>query len=154
MSKFRVLLVEDEATDRMLVAAAFRKVAPDLDLRFAGDGDEAIDALSLGDDARPQLLLLDLKLPRRSGMEVLEWIRSREALKSLPVILLTSANEGSDAERAAALGAKSYVVKSVCIKSLREVVRRVREYAVLAEKEGQSLPLADFPEFQGRSPSH
>lgn len=135
MSGFTVLLVEDEPEDRIILSDAFRKVAPAATLRMARDGEEAIDYLDArGDFAdrtahpAPQFVVLDLKLPKRSGFEVLEWIRSRAEHKMLPVIVLTSSNEPRDIDQAYALGATSYIVKSLSLKETREIVRALGAY--------------------------
>jgi CheY-like chemotaxis protein len=138
MRGFTVLHVEDEPTDQVIVAAAFRKAASNVELRTVADGEEAIAYLSgrspFGDRTAhplPQLVLLDLKLPRKSGFEVLEWVRKESDLKEVPIIVLTSSPESSDVDHAYALGATSYLVKSVNLKDMREVVRGIGEYAML-----------------------
>ena len=127
MNKYHVLLVEDESSDRLIISLAFRKVAPDVNLHCLTDGEEAIAYLT-ETHPLPQLVLLDLKLPRCSGLQVLTWIRSRQDLKTLPVILLTASSEGADLQKAIALGATSYLVKSVDVNRMRELIKGVREY--------------------------
>jgi CheY-like chemotaxis protein len=133
-----ILHVEDEPSDRLIVSLAFQKAAPSVKLHAVVNGDEAISYLSgLGIYANrelhpmPHLVLLDLKLPRRSGLEVLEWIRSRPESASLPVFMMTSSQEPSDLERAYALGVNSYLVKSVDLKEMRELVKGIGEYVRL-----------------------
>ena len=136
MIAYTVLHVEDEPTDRMIVSAAFKKAAPNVLLKAVTDGEQAIAYLS-GQGAygnrelhpMPLLVLLDIKLPRKSGLEVLEWIRKQEDLKSLPVLMLTSSSESNDLDRAYALGANSYLVKTVDLPAMREIVRGIGEYA-------------------------
>jgi len=127
MTKVQVLLVEDESSDRLIIALAFKKVAPDVDLHCLADGEEAIAYLT-ETHPLPQLVLLDLKLPRRSGLDVLLWIRSRPDLKALPVVLLTSSSEAADLQKAIAIGATSYLVKSVDVNRMRELIKGVREH--------------------------
>jgi CheY-like chemotaxis protein len=124
-----VLLVEDEPVDRHLMRSAFEKFAPHVELREVTNADDARTDLS-GDAAR-DLVLLDLKLPRTSGLEVLEWIRKNPALKSLPVNVLTTSQHSADLERAWELGANSYLVKRVDLGQLRDIIRRIGDYAVL-----------------------
>lgn len=138
MTRSTLLHVEDETTDRMIVSVAFRKTAPDVDLKAVADGDEAVSYLSgkgVYEDRVlypiPRLVLLDLKLPKKSGLEVLEWIRSRPGLEDLPVIMLTSSGESTDLERAHALGVNMYLVKPVGLAVLRELAGGIGEYAAL-----------------------
>lgn len=138
MSGTPILHAEDDPTDRLLIRHAFERAAPSVRLLFAKDGQEAIDYLAgrgvFADRAAypvPKLVLLDLKLPKKSGFEVLEWVRAEPGLKQLPVLVLTSSQESSDIERAYALGANSYLVKKVDVKAMREVVSGIGEYAEL-----------------------
>lgn len=148
MTTYTVLHVEDEAADRLILSAAFKKAAPHVLLKAVFDGEQAIAYLSgagpfadRGANPLPQLVLLDLKLPRRSGLEVLAWIRSHPDLKRIPVVMLTSSSEPADLDRAYALGADSYLVKSVDLQSMREIVRGIGEYASLvAQNPGIPFP--------------
>jgi CheY-like chemotaxis protein len=133
-----VLHVEDDEGDRAILAAAFRKVAPQIHLAEAADGAQAIAYLSgqgphqdRESSPLPNLILLDLKLPKKSGLDVLEWVRSRSELRELPVFMLTSSNDPSDLDRAVALGANSYLIKTVDLYALREIVRGIAEFASL-----------------------
>jgi CheY-like chemotaxis protein len=109
----------------------------------ASHGEEALEYLAGGggfaDRERhpfPALMLLDLQLPRRSGHEVLEWLRAQEAgLRRLPVVVLTSSREPSDVNRAYELGANSYLVKPVSFDALLDMLRVVERYwLALAER--------------------
>jgi CheY-like chemotaxis protein len=149
MITYTVLHVEDEPTDRMIVSAAFKKAAPNVLLKAVTDGEQAIAYLSgqgvYGNrelHPMPLLVLLDIKLPRKSGLEVLEWIRKQEDLKSMPVLMLTSSSESNDLDRAYALGANSYLVKTVDLPAMREIVRGIGEYASIlsAPAVGERFP--------------
>ncbi len=147
MSPYTVLHVEDDGDDRLFLAAAVAKVAPDLRLRSVADGQEAVDYLSgteayedRGGSPFPDLVLLDLKLPKKSGLEVLEWIRAREDLKGLTVFMLTSSSDPSDVERAHALGVNSYLIKSVGLEGTRALVRAIAEFARLARAQRPGPP--------------
>lgn len=142
-----VLHVEDEPSDRLIVSLAFQKAAPNVKLHSVVNGEEAISYLAGNGiysnrelHPLPQLVLLDLKLPRKSGLEVLQWIRSQAALASLPVFMLTSSQESTDLDRAYALGANSYLVKSVDLKEMREIVRGVGEYVSLLAARPEPRP--------------
>jgi CheY-like chemotaxis protein len=130
-----VLLAEDNSTDALMVRRAFTKASIQGTLEVVEDGDKAVAYLSgkrpFADRMRhplPVLLLLDLKLPRRSGLEVLAWIRQQPGLKRLPVVVLTSSEENSDINRAYDLGANSYLVKPVNFDALLEMIKGLGLY--------------------------
>lgn len=126
-----ILLVEDSPDDVELTVRALRKARIGAKVRVARDGVEAVEAL-LGDGAALakglRVVLLDLKLPRLGGLEVLERIRREEATRALPVVVLSSSREESDVRRAYALGANSYVVKPVEFERFSEAVCEVGSY--------------------------
>jgi CheY-like chemotaxis protein len=130
-----ILLVEDSPDDVLLVQRAFRKVGATSPMHVVPDGEQAMAYLAgigvYADRDRhplPSLVLLDLKLPRRSGFEVLEWVRRQPGLRRLPVVVLTGSDEAADVDRAADLGANSYLVKPVGFDPLLEIVRNLRLY--------------------------
>jgi CheY-like chemotaxis protein len=130
-----VLLVEDDPDDVLLTQRAFRKVGARVPIQVVGDGEQAIAYLTgqggwadRESHPLPDLLLLDLKLPRRSGFEVLEWLRSQPGLRRLPVVVLTGSREMADVDRALDLGANSYLVKPVGFDALLEIVRLLDLY--------------------------
>lgn len=114
-----ILLVEDDSNDVLLLQRAFRRAGLVHLLQVATDGDQAVAYLGgegqFADRQKyplPALILLDLKLPRRSGLEVLEWLRGQvNEIKTLPVIVLTSSRLSEDVDRAYGLGANSYMAK-------------------------------------------
>lgn len=126
-----ILLVEDEPNDVFLIERAFKKCGCQHLLQSVGDGEQAIAYLSgshaFADREKyplPSIVLLDLKLPKRSGLEVLAWLRDRpDKLKRLPVVVLTSSKQASDINRAYELGANSYLVKPVAFDGLLELVQ-------------------------------
>ena len=132
--RFSVLLVEDEPEDRFLIKSTFEQAAPHVELRQAGNAEEATAELS--GPSTTDLVLLDLKLPKTSGLDVLEWIRSHPTLKPLPVIVLTTSLHSADLDRAKELGANSYLVKGVDLKQLRDIIRRIGDYAALISGAG------------------
>jgi CheY-like chemotaxis protein len=130
-----ILLVEDDPNDVLLVQRAFRKANITCPLHVVPDGDAAVAYLSgegayanRQDAPLPTLILLDLKLPRRTGFEVLTWLRAQPGLKRLPVVVLTSSNELPDINRAYDLGANSYLVKPVAFNHLLEMLKTLDLY--------------------------
>lgn len=114
-SPFIVLLVEDEVNDALLLQRAFHRANLTSLLRVVTDAEQAMTYLencSDGTNPMPSLLLLDLNLPRTSGLKLLEWLRKKESpVKNLPVIVLTSSRDTDDIDQAYALGANSYMAK-------------------------------------------
>lgn len=132
---FPILLVEDSPDDALLIQRAFRKANLANPVQLVRDGEEAVAYLSgaapYEDRDRhplPVFMLLDLKLPRRSGLEVLAWLRQESSLKRLPVVVLTSSRESVDVNRAYDLGVNSYLTKPVGFEALLEMVTNVNLY--------------------------
>jgi CheY-like chemotaxis protein len=130
-----ILVVEDEPTDLLLLQRAFTRTGTRSQIRSVPDGDLAVAYLAgegvYADRERhplPNLMLLDLKLPRRSGFEVLDWVRHNDRLGSLPTIMLTSSRERVDVDKAYALGANSYFAKPGSFDELVELVQAFERY--------------------------
>ncbi|MEG4046412.1 response regulator [Microcoleus sp. Pol17_C1] len=131
-----ILLVEDNPVDILLMQRAFRnETFANTSLQIVRDGDAAVFYLNgdgeYSDRDRyplPAIILLDLKLPRRSGHEVLVWLRQQPELKRLPVVMLTSSRQTPDVKRAYDLGVNSYLVKPVGFASLLEMMQSFNEY--------------------------
>ncbi len=104
-----LLYVEDEENDVLFMRRAINRAGVALRFRSVCDGDKAVDCLA--SEAPPDLVLLDLNLPARSGFEVLDWIRAQPRLRALPVVILSSSGRIEDRERARSLGADDYVIK-------------------------------------------
>jgi CheY-like chemotaxis protein len=120
----RLLMVEDDENDVLLLTRAFRTHCPTLEIEVVMDGEEAVRRLAgMASESLPDRILLDLKLPRRSGIEVLRWIRSRPELRHLSVTLLTSSNEPSDLEQIRELGVDEHIVKPVDFRKLLDVTQ-------------------------------
>jgi CheY-like chemotaxis protein len=131
-----ILHVEDDPNDTLLLEHACKKAGVIFDLQAVSDGDQAIAYLRGVNDFSdrnkhplPKLILLDLKMPRLSGFDVLSWLRSEEGLRAVPVVVLTSSNHDADVKRAYALGAKSYLVKPVGFEALVELVKTLPRLA-------------------------
>jgi CheY-like chemotaxis protein len=143
---YPILLVEDSPDDALLIQRAFRKANLANPVQLVRDGEEAVAYLSgaapFADRARfplPVFMLLDLKLPRRSGLEVLAWVRQESAVKRLPVVVLTSSRESVDVNRAYDLGVNSYLTKPVGFEALIEMVKNVNLYWLVLN-ENPELP--------------
>lgn len=122
-----LLLVEDNEDDLFFMKRALAAAGVRLSMEVAVDGQAAIDRLQ-GPGAKPMLMFLDLKLPHKSGLEVLEWIRSRPELRTVIVVVLTSSREDSDVERAYFLGANSFLVKPPSGVQLNALMKLVKDY--------------------------
>lgn len=131
-----ILLVEDTKDDELLTLRAFKKANIPNELVVARDGVEALEYLFGSADgrapgARPMIVLLDLNLPRLSGLDVLRRIRSEESTRFLPVIVLTSSVEEDDLIRSYASGANSYVRKPVDYGAFAEAAKNLGVYWLL-----------------------
>jgi len=125
-----LLLVEDDPNDVHFFHRGLEKAGLADGLQVAEDGEEAIAYLegrgSYGNRAEyplPALIVLDLKLPKRGGLEVLRWLRRESSLREIPVIILTSSQEASDIARAQELGVMAYHIKPVEFKDTCNLVK-------------------------------
>ena len=129
----RILLAEDNENDVELTLAALGEHNLANEVVIAGDGEEALDYLycrgnfASRTNANPAVLLLDLKLPKVDGLEVLEQIKSDEKLKMIPVVVLTSSREERDMVASYKLGVNAYVVKPV---DFHEFVNAIKELGI------------------------
>lgn len=137
-----ILLVEDDPNDVELTLRAFRARNLANQVFVARDGAEALDfffsekAHPLRDiGVMPRVILLDLKLPKVDGLEVLRRLRADERTRSLPVVVLTSSNEEPDIAAAYRLGANSYIVKPVDFEAFARAVSEVGLYWVLLNEQ-------------------
>jgi two-component system response regulator len=133
-----ILLVEDNKHDAELTIRALRKNNVAKHIVHLMDGAAALDFLfgkgmyaGRNLENKPKLILLDLKMPKVSGLEVLEKIAENELIKKIPVVVLTSSKEHPDVEKAYQLGANSYIVKPVNFESFRKVVNDLGIYWLL-----------------------
>ncbi len=130
-----ILLVEDNPDDEALTLRAFKKNNIGNEVIVAHDGVEALDFLfgtgiyvDRDTSQMPEVILLDLKLPRLDGMEVLRRLRADERTKLLPIVILTSSKEEQDLVNGYSLGANSYVRKPVDFNEFIEAVRQLGLY--------------------------
>jgi two-component system, response regulator len=136
MDDMVILLVEDNPDDEALTLRALKKNNITNEVVIARDGAQALDYLfgtgeQNGRTVTPQVILLDLKLPKIDGLEVLRRVRSEQKTKLLPVVILTSSNEERDRLQGYDLGANSYVRKPVDFVQFTEAVRQLGLYWLL-----------------------
>ena len=130
-----VLLVEDNEDDIFFMKMACQRTGIPHDFHVVTDGDEAVQYLAgtgeFADRTRhplPDLVFLDIKLPKRDGHKLLEWIRSQDVFRSLPVVMLTTSQAESDINRAYKLGVTSYLRKISCPAEFGQGVRVILKY--------------------------
>jgi two-component system response regulator len=137
-----ILLVEDNPNDVELILRALKKRNIANPLHVVGDGAEALDFVFCRGiyaerviTSPPKVILLDLKLPKLNGLEVLKQIKSDERTRTIPVVIVTSSREDPDIKAAYALGANSYVVKMVDFDSFVDVMSNLGLYWVLVNQQ-------------------
>lgn len=135
MSVKTVLLVEDNQDDVFVLKMACQRTGIPHNLRVVTDGAMALDYLSgqgqFADrsvNPMPDVIFLDIKMPKRDGHEVLKWVRSQPGLKNLPVVMLTSSTQRNDIDRAYELGVTSYLEKVPCLAEFGQGVRVILKY--------------------------
>jgi two-component system, response regulator len=137
-SQVEILLVEDDLDDAEMTIDAMRRNNLANKLVHTVDGEEALDFLfgtgkfiERDISLRPRLILLDLKMPKIDGLEVLERVKSNEATKKIPVVILTSSKEDPDVSRCYELGANGYIVKPVGFEGFVKAVTELGMYWML-----------------------
>jgi len=132
LERMKVLVVEDNPNDVTIIKRAMRKSDVKCELYFARDGAEALDALyqtgEFADTPRPDLILLDLRLPKVGGLEVLAKVKEDEHLRRIPVIVLTESEREEDMVKAYDSGAASYMTKPVDSKDFERLIQTVQDY--------------------------
>lgn len=126
-----IVLIEDQPYDAELTLRALRGLGIEEQVMHVRDGAQALTYLLDNpnpDTPPPKLILLDLKLPKVSGIEVLEALKTNERTKCIPVIALSSSQEHQDVERCYALGVNSYVVKPVDFTDFTDTVQQIGRY--------------------------
>ncbi len=147
MSTKRILLVEDDADHEALTRRAFEKGQIDAEVVVARDGEQALDYLfgtghyaMTGPAPTPSVILLDLRLPRLSGLDVLRRLRAEERTRNVPVIILTVSTEQTDITHTYHLGANGYITKSLELDNFTETLGRISRYWL--ERDGASADLS------------
>ena len=130
-----LLIVEDDPDALFLLKRAFLKVGLSAPIHVAVDGEDAVAYLSgrgsYADRARhplPCLVLLNLQLPKKSGLEVLEWMRQQPRLQRIPVVIVTTSGEERDRKRALELGAREYYIKPIDSSGLLRLAKKIHTY--------------------------
>ena len=130
-----ILMAEDDADDRLLTQDALAESQLPVELHFVENGTELLDYLfhrgkytDPGSALRPQLILLDLNMPRMDGREVLEKIKAEPALRRIPIVVLTTSSADTDIARIYDLGANSFITKPVRFEALVNVMKALRLY--------------------------
>jgi two-component system response regulator len=140
INEVEVLLVEDSPEDRELALLSFQRNRLANNIQIARDGEEALDILfNRGEYAnarpsRPKVILLDIKLPKVDGLEVLRAIKSDERTKMIPVVVMTSSAEQKDMVESYRLGVNSYVQKPVDFAKFQEVMKQLGFYWLAINK--------------------
>ncbi len=134
----QIVLVEDNVDDAELSMRSLKNSNFVNEIIWLKDGEEAINYLTGKGEyserdlaIKPKLILLDLKLPKLNGMEVLEVIKNDENLDNIPVVVMTSSKEDRDLKKCYELGANSYVVKPINFNSFMEMTKEISMYWVL-----------------------
>ncbi len=134
MSENMILLVEDDPDHEALAIRALKKANVVNEIRVARDGEEALaymKGIVEGTERRPQLVLLDLKLPKVEGLDVLRAIRASDKTALLPVVVLTSSDEERDIVASYRLGVNSYIRKPVNFADFAEATKQLGVYWLL-----------------------
>ena len=145
-----ILLVEDNPSDAELTLHTLKTYIRADRIELAVDGAEALDILfrkgayaARGADSYPKVVLLDLKLPKIDGFEVLRRMKSDARTRHIPVVILTSSREDRDLQEAYRLGANSYIVKPVAFAQFSDAVRQIGLYWVLLNQRPEHIPLPE-----------
>jgi CheY-like chemotaxis protein len=130
-----ILMAEDDADDRLLVRDAFTECGTSGKVRFVADGEELVDYLlhrgkytKLSESPRPDLILLDLNMPRKDGREALKEIRAHSELRRVPVVVFTTSRADTDIARVYELGANSFITKPAGFDALVATVNQLMGY--------------------------
>ncbi|MBF0620448.1 MAG: response regulator [Magnetococcales bacterium] len=128
-----ILLVEDDQVDAMTVKRSLKKVHVTNNVERAKNGEEALAWLRNPDNERPCIVLLDINMPRMNGIEFLEVVKQDNALKTIPVIILTTSKDEMDRVKSFNLGVAGYMVKPVDYVQFVDVIQTINMYWTLSE---------------------
>ena len=132
---FDILLVEDNPADVEITIEAFRRSHKGNRVSVCRDGEEALEFLfqrgryaRTGSAPRPDLILMDLNLPRKSGAEVIEQVKANDQLKDIPVVVLTTSDRDEDVQRCYRIGANNYLIKPVQFDECVKLIADIQQY--------------------------
>jgi chemotaxis family two-component system response regulator Rcp1 len=131
MKKVEILLVEDSPSDVRLIREATKSTAPAIQITVAKDGVEAMEHLQSclrGQSQLPDLILLDLNLPRKNGREVLAEVKSDPRLRQIPVVVMTSSRSDDDIATAYRLNANCYITKPLELEQYLDIVQAIEDF--------------------------
>jgi two-component system, response regulator len=141
-----ILMVEDSRDDAELMLRAFRKQNPACQIRVMENGADALDMIfgkgeyqGCGLERPPKVILLDLKLPKVDGLEVLHQIKQNDRTKNIPVVVVTSSREDSDLQKAYCHGANGYVVKPVAFNEFSKVIMTIGAFWLMVNETLEKL---------------
>ncbi len=127
-----IFLVDDDQNDRMLIKRAFEKLDMNISVNTASNWEEAktklVEFIGSTEEQTLDLIILDLKLPGKSGFDILRWIRKQEKIKYIPVIILSSSSHDKDILKSYRLGANSYLIKPVRFDDLINIAKTIKNY--------------------------
>jgi len=131
--KYRVLLIEDNPGDRKLTEEAFKELDFSYDLQMAFDGEQGIEAIKKvatnpEKNHHPDLVLLDINMPKQSGLKVLERIRENASMRAIPVIILTTSASQEDVNRAYDVGANCFISKPVDYNKFVHCLKMIEQF--------------------------
>ena len=132
---FTVLLVEDDLNDIFLVKRAFKMARLETPLQVVTDGEDAVHYLSghgkyadRENHPLPGLIVMDIKMPRMSGFDVLEWLKHDSVLRRIPIVIVSSSDRPQDINRAYELGANAYMVKPMNFRAVEALFQSITHY--------------------------
>jgi CheY-like chemotaxis protein len=139
-----VLLVEDDPGDVLLTRDSFDDCHLGLNLHVVSDGEEALSFLQRAGEfagvPRPALILLDLNLPRRGGLEVLSELKADDDLRAIPVVVLTTSQAEADIVRSYELHANAYVIKPIDAAKFADAIKQIDEFFLILMRQPQFAP--------------
>lgn len=157
LPRFNVLMADDDEDDYILVKAAFEASQIKVDLRWVADGQEAMDYLlqtgkymAQEPFRRPDLILLDIMMPRKDGLETLKDIKGHPYLKDIPVVLLTSSAKREVMPYGLKLGADSFIIKPHSLEEMIRIMGQLRDYYFGIVSLPEKISCSIFPPVTGR----